>query len=314
MKKHHKKILDRWRSEGGYREVLRVAIPLVLSTGAWGVQHFFDRMFLTWYSAEALAAAMPAGILNFTIMGLFLGIATYVNTFVAQYFGAERYTRIGPVLWQGIYVALFAALIHLILIPFSKPFFHFVGHEHRVMGLEIVYFQILCLGAGPVIGSATLAGFYSGRGQTLPVMWVNFAATIVNIILNYILIFGHFGFPSMGIRGAGIATVVSGFFSFFVYIVMIGKRSHNKTYHTLRGWRFDHRLFFRFMRFGLPNGIPFFLEHICFTAFTLMVGRLGTIPLAACGMLPPFCLFAFALPPVSLCSFISPFFSLPRTE
>jgi len=260
MEKIIKMTIERWHGEGGYREVLQIATPLVLSTGAWAVQHFFDRMFLTWYSADALAAAMPAGILNFTIMGLFLGISGYVNTFVAQYFGAGQNHRIGPVLWQGVYVALFAALVHLALIPLAKPFFQFVGHEPEVMRLEIIYFQILCLGAGPVVGSAALASFYSGRGKTLPVMWVNFAASIVNIVLNYILIFGNLGLPALGIKGAGIATVISGFFSFFLYVAIICRKNHEKLYHTRTGWRFDRPLFMRFMRFGLPMGFRSFLN------------------------------------------------------
>ncbi len=281
MKNAINKTKERWHTEAGYHEVLRVAFPLVLSTGAWAVQHFFDRMFLTWYSADALAAAMPAGILNFTIMALFLGTSGYVNTFVAQYFGAGQNNRIGPVLWQGVYIALFAAVVHLALIPLAKPFFQFVGHDPKVMRLEIIYFQILCLGAGPVVGGAALASFYSGRGKTLPVMWVNFAATVLNIILNYILIFGRLGLPPMGITGAGIATVISGFFSLFVYVAIICRRSHEEAYQTMSGWKFNRPLFLRLLRFGLPNGIPFFLEHVCFTAFCLMIGRLGIIQLAA---------------------------------
>ena len=281
MKDPIKSTTERWHGKGGYREVLAVAIPLVLSTGAWAVQQFFDRMFLTWYSADALAAAMPAGILNFTIMAFFLGISSYVSTFVAQYFGAGRNGRIGPVLWQGIYIALIAGLIHVALIPLAEPFFQFVGHDPEVMQLEIIYFQILCLGAGPVVGSAALAGFYSGRGKTLPVMWVNLAGTVVNIALNYILIFGYLGFPAMGIKGAGIATVISGFFCFFVYMAITCRRAHEKDYRTLTGWRLDRPLFMRLLRFGLPNGIPFFLEHLCFTAFILIVGRLGKVELAA---------------------------------
>ena len=61
----------RWNSDGGYREVLVIAIPLILSTATWSVQHFVDRMFLTWYSPEAIAAAMPAGMLNFTIISIY---------------------------------------------------------------------------------------------------------------------------------------------------------------------------------------------------------------------------------------------------
>ncbi|MFC1531834.1 hypothetical protein ACFL7M_00490 [Thermodesulfobacteriota bacterium] len=63
---------ERWTTDGGYRQVLVIAIPLILSTGAWSVQHFVDRMFLSWYSPETIAAAMPAGILSFTVMSLFI--------------------------------------------------------------------------------------------------------------------------------------------------------------------------------------------------------------------------------------------------
>ncbi len=81
-------IRTRRSAESGYREVLAVAFPLIMSTGAWSIQHFVDRMFLTWYSPETVAASMPAGMLNFVVMSLFIGTASYVGTFVAQYYGA----------------------------------------------------------------------------------------------------------------------------------------------------------------------------------------------------------------------------------
>ncbi|HFE53176.1 MAG TPA: MATE family efflux transporter, partial [Bacteroidetes bacterium] len=140
---------ERWIREGGYGELLALAIPLILSTGAWSVQHFVDRMFLTWYSPEAIAAAMPAGILNFTLMSFFLGTAGYVNTFVAQYYGAQRYERIGPAVWQGVYVALIGAVLIAATIPLAPGFFRLVGHERTVQLYEVSYYQILCVGAFP---------------------------------------------------------------------------------------------------------------------------------------------------------------------
>ena len=65
----------RWGAEGGYRELFKLAIPLIVRTGAWSVQLFFDRTFLTWFSRKAVAAAVPAGVLNFTIVSLFLAIS-----------------------------------------------------------------------------------------------------------------------------------------------------------------------------------------------------------------------------------------------
>ncbi|MBU0735210.1 MAG: MATE family efflux transporter, partial [Proteobacteria bacterium] len=271
----------RWKSEGGYREFLVIAVPLILSTGAWSVQHFVDRMFLSWYSAEAIAAALPAGILNFCIMSLFIGTASYVSTFVAQYHGAERHHRIGPVLWQAIYVSAFGGIVLICMIPFAQPIFSLVDHDPLTQRYEIEYFRILCLGAGPAIAATALSGFFSGKGQTWPIMWVNALATAVNLIMDYALIFGKWGLPEMGIRGAAIATVFSGIFSFLAYLALISTADHNRTYWTLKGWKPEKELLLRLLRFGFPSGVQFFLDMAGITLFILLVGRLGTVSLAA---------------------------------
>ena len=78
-------IRSRWTAPGGYREFLVIAFPMILSTASLSIQHFVDRVFLTWYSTDALAASLPAAMPNFVFVSLFLGMAGYVNTFVAQY-------------------------------------------------------------------------------------------------------------------------------------------------------------------------------------------------------------------------------------
>jgi len=271
----------RWNSPGGYREVLVIAIPLILSTATWSIQHFVDRMFLTWYSPEAIAAAMPAGMLNFSMVSIFMGTAGYVTTFVAQYYGARQFHRIGPALWQGVYISLFGGLLILCAIPFAESFFSLVGHSPLVQQNEVAYFEILCLGGGAYAASYALSGFFSGRGKTWPVLWVNVATTVVNLVLDYALIFGHWGFPELGIRGAGIATVVAGVFSLLMFFALLCSGSNNDTFHTIKGWRLERDLFVRLLRYGFPSGVQFFLEMAGFTAFVLLVGRLGIASLAA---------------------------------
>jgi MATE family multidrug resistance protein len=274
-------VVDRWSRENGYRRILVIAIPLILSTGSWSIQHFVDRMFLTWYSADAVAAAMPAGMLNFTAISLFMGTSAYVSTFVAQYHGAGRYERIGPALWQGLYIALIGGVAILALVPLAGPIFRFVGHEAAVQQQEIAYFRILCLGSVAPIASAAMAGFFSGRGRTWPILWANALSTPVNVVANYALIFGHWGFPELGIEGAAIATLISAFTTLLIYLVLLSRRDHDLRYHTVRGWRYDRHLFGRLMKFGLPNGVQFFIDMAAFTTFILFMGRLGTVPLAA---------------------------------
>ena len=187
----------RWSCEGGYHQFLVIAVPLILSTGAWSVQQFVDRMFLSWYSPDMIAAAMPAGILNFTVMSVFIGITSYTGTFVAQYYGAGRYDRIGPAIWQGVYVSFIGGVLLLCLIPLATPIFTRIGHAPMIIKHEVAYFQILCFGGVPAIASASFSAFFSGRGKPWPVMWVNTATTAFNLILDYALIFGKWGFPEM---------------------------------------------------------------------------------------------------------------------
>ena len=215
-------------------------------------------MFLAWYSAEAIAAAMPAGLLNFAIMSFFIGTASYVGTFVAQYYGAGVKARIGPAVWQGVYLSLAGGVILLTMIPLAGPIFKLVDHESSILRQEVIYFQYLCLGGFPVIAASALSGFFTGLGRPWPVMWVNMLATAVNLFLDYGMIFGNFGFPEMGIKGAAIASVIAGVSSFVIYVVLMGRPDLNRIYGTLSGWRPDRELLGRLVRFGVPAGVQFF--------------------------------------------------------
>ena len=272
---------NRWHREGGYQEVLRMAIPLVLSTGSLSIQHFVNRMFLTWYSSETIAAVLPAGLINFSLMSIFIGTAAYVNTFVAQYYGAKRYERIGPAVWQGVHFALIAGVVVLPFYPLADKIFSFGGHTPGIQMLEVQYFQILLFCAFPVTASSALGSFYAGRGKTWVVMWLNLIATVINVIFDYGLIFGRLGLPEMGIRGAAIATVISQFVQLFLYVILMSQKKYRQIYNISHGFKLDRDLFKRLLKYGIPNGLTFCLDLLGFTIFIMIVGRFGTIPLAA---------------------------------
>jgi MATE family multidrug resistance protein len=274
-------IKNLWFRQGGYAEVLRTAFPLILSTSAWTLQQFVDRMFLTWYSPSAIAASMPAGILNFTFVSLFFGTVSYVTTFVAQYHGAGISERIGPVIWQSVYLSFVGGVLIALLIPFASPVFRLIGHSPEVQAEETVYFRILCAGSFFPILNGALSGFFSGRGKMWPLLWANLAGTAVNIVLDYGMIFGNLGFREMGIAGAGIATVLSGFAGTLFYVVAMAKNRANVEKYSLGRSRVDLGLTGRLLRYGSPNGVQFFLDIVGFSAFLLIVGRLGTSSLAA---------------------------------
>lgn len=266
--------------EGGYRDVTRVAIPLVLSTSAWTIQHFVDRMFLTWVSPDAVAASMAGGILQFTIVGLFLGTAGYANTFVAQYVGAGRPERVGPAIWQGLYFCLFSSVFAIPMVLLADPLFDWIGHEPAIAEQEKIYFRILWYVMFFHTSAAVMPCFYTGRAKTWTVMWVNVVTTIINGLLDYAMIFGHWGFPAMGIRGAAIATAIALVFNATVFFLLLMQKKYRDEYAMLSGWRFDPELFRRFLRFGVPSGLQLSLDVLSWTLFIMIIGRIGKAELA----------------------------------
>lgn len=258
-----------------------MALPLILSTASLTLTLFVDRLFLSWYSRSAVAAATPGGITYFTICSLFMGTAQYVNTIVAQHHGAGDRPSCARAVWQGIYFALLSAPLILAAIPLGSEVLARSGHDPAVVDLEIEYFSILMLGGAALPLNGALSSFFSGRGQTLVVMWGNVLGNVANAFLAYVLIFGKFGFPEMGIRGAGTATAVTIAVPALFWFILFLAPWYQETYRTRREFRPDKRMFVMLLRYGLPSGIQFFLDIASFTMFVLLVGRLGEARLAA---------------------------------
>ena len=270
-----------WNRPCGGAEVMSVALPLVISTGFFSLLLFTDRMFLLWYATDAMAAAMPAGVLYWATICFPLGITSYVTTFVAQYHGANRPERIALVTWQGLRLGLYATPLFLLLIPITPWLFAAAGHEPSLVLQETLYFQVLMFAAGPSVMSEAVAGFYTGRGLTRIVMFVNIAATLVNIVLDYLWIFGAFGFPQMGIEGAAWATVVSSWFKLGCFLVLMHDRATREAFSVVAGRRLDATLLRRLLRFGSPAGLQYLVEAGGFTLVMLKMGQLGPVPMAA---------------------------------
>jgi len=129
-----------WSGPCGCRDVLRIAMPLVLSSLSWTVLTFVDRMFLLWWSEESLAASFPASLLWWLSLCCPLGICMYASTFVSQYFGAGQERKIGPVVWQAVWIGLALTPIAMLPVLFSESIFHWAGHMDSVRVQENTYF------------------------------------------------------------------------------------------------------------------------------------------------------------------------------
>lgn len=269
--------LSRWRG------LLSVAWPLIIANSFWNIQLTIDRIFLGNYSTEALGAAMAVMGVFWVPMALLQGTANYVMTFVAQYFGAKEHQKIGAAVWQSLYVSFFGGVTFLLLIVGSPFFFKMVGHSPGVQALEIDYFNALTFSALPTAIVAAVSGFFTGLGRTRTVIGINLTGLLLNVLFDWLLIFGNLGFPQLGIAGAGYATALATLGSAIYGLALMFRPRNAEDFGLLRDWGINLELLKRFLKFGFPSGLQWAFEGLAFTVFLVIMGHLpaGDAALAA---------------------------------
>ena len=266
---------------GSLRELAHVAVPLILSSGSLSATNVVDRIFLARFDPDALAAVTPAGMLHWTGMSLFLGVALTVNTFVAQYGGAGRLGRAAASVWQGVWVSPGAGAAFAAAVPFAGALFDLAGHPPRVRDYEVEYVRVLCYGAVPMVAGFALSGWFAGRGRTWTVMAVNAVLAAVNVGLDRVLIFGLGPIPAFGVAGAAGATTAAFTVACGLYLLLAGRGSGEERRRFWGAWRPEFPLMGRLLRFGLPTGLHLFADLTAITAFLLLLGRMGSAELQA---------------------------------
>ena len=259
---------------GSFKEVLIIAMPLILSSSCHAMNMFVDRLMLTRYSAAASAASFTGGLTHFTLSCLLFGTVSYTGTFVAQYAGANKIHRIGITVWQGIILSLAGGALLATGIWWAPWMFSLFRHDPAVTAQEVIYFQVLSGGTFVFLLNAALNSFWSGRGRTVVVLVISIIITLFNIPLNYLFIFGRFGFPELGAAGASLGTVLAEMIGVAVCLVLFFRKSARKRYHTL-SCRPDWNLLRRMLRFGLPNGVQLALDLVAFNVFGILLGCYG---------------------------------------
>ena len=276
----------RWRGVNGYRHLLCLGLPMMASSISVSAMLFTNRLFLSHYSLEAVAASLPAGVTYVTVTAFFQGLVGYVSVFTAQYTGAGRPRRAAVALWQGLYLAVFSGLL-IGLTYFAAPFmFRLGGHPGPIRELETLYYRILCVPAALHLVFLALASFLAGLGRTRVVMWVDLAGALINIPLSYFLIFGlRLGglqvLEAHGAPGAAAASAISWLAVAVIFALIVFNRKMEASHGVFQAWKPDLKLIRRLIAYGLPGGIQRFMELAAFTFFAFAVGRLGEIYLAA---------------------------------
>jgi MATE family multidrug resistance protein len=257
------------------RELVAVALPMIASQASETVMLFVDRLFLSWLGKVHIAASMSGGLSTFVFTSLFAGIVGYTNAIVAQYYGAERNDRCVEATVQGTYLSFALVPAAYLLIPLVQHFFVIVGHSAEQVRLESTYFGILMLSAPFVLLRQVFVGFFLGIGRTRIVMAANVVGMVINVPLNYVLIFGHMGFPALGIRGAAYGTIAGSGTILFILLIAFFRHQLYRSYAGTGRFKLRWDLIRRLVRFGLPAGTELFLNVFAFNLFVQLMHSMG---------------------------------------
>ena len=271
---------DYWFDRRKYSEIIRLSVPLILSHAGFVLMGFTDGMFLAKYSPEAIGASGMSGMVNWLVASLFIGVVGYAGTITANNIGAQREDMIGSVIWQSVYLAFAFGAVSFLLGFLAEPLYQLIGHDDVVRQYETDYLRIALFGNVTFFLSAALAGFMSGRGDNVRLMLAQLSGQLLNILLDYLMIFGHLGLPEMGVAGAALATVLSALLPSFILLCYFLRKSSRERYHSGK-WRINVAIICKLWRFGIANGIQMCIDATLWSVFLLLIGRIGAVELSA---------------------------------
>ncbi len=267
------------------RETLVLGLPLIGSHLAQMALHVTDTVMVGWYGVVPLAAVVLGASSFFIIFVVGSGFAKAVMPMVAAALGRDDEAQVRRDTRMGIWLSIIYGLVVYPIFWWSEPILLALGQQAEVAAMAQDYMRIAGLGMVPALIVTVLQSYLSALHRTQVVLWVTLVAVLVNIGVNWALIFGNAGFPEMGARGAAVATVVVQVLSLVALALYAHLLPDLRRFHLFqRFWRPDWHAMGQVFRLGVPIGLTGLAEGGMFQASALMMGWIGTVELAAHGI------------------------------
>jgi MATE family multidrug resistance protein len=262
-------------------ELLRLALPMVVSQGTFAVMIFTDRYFMSQIDPVHMAAALGGGVASFFSFCFFIGLFSYANALAAQYLGAGEPEKCPKVVTQGMVMTAMSVPFLTLITFLVAGIFEGMGHEPAQVELERTYYLILMSGVIVTLAKTVISSYFAGIGRTHVVMICDVFGLIINVPLCYVMVFGKLGFPALGIIGAGVSTVVATVLAFLLFVAFYFHKEHRIKFNVQRSFSLDTKILRRFWRLGFPSGLELFLNVAAFNLFLLMFQSYGVAEGAA---------------------------------
>jgi MATE family multidrug resistance protein len=267
------------------RPMIRLAAPLAMAELGWMIMGFVDTVMAGRLSPAAIGAGSLGGMLFFPIVICGTGMLYGMDTEVAQNFGARDDTACRRSLIQGLWLAAAIAPVAMIVLAAMLPLLRAVHTNPNVMELLDPFVKALIWGVLPLLLGTALRRYVQAINIVKPITFASVSANIINFVGNWMLMYGHWGAPRMGLTGSGISTSIARTYILLVLVATLlwHERQHGYPLFHM-SWRPDLELIRRLATLGFPVAIQILAEGAVFGIVTALAARLDEVSLAAHGI------------------------------
>ncbi len=285
--------------KGEFVAMLRLGVPLAAANLLQMAVYAIDVIFVAQLGTKQLAAITLAtsvyGIAIFCSLGLIGAVAPMAATALGR--GRHALREMRRSFRMGLWMSAFAGIFVMIVALGGEPLMHATGQDPEVANMAGDYLQILSIAAIPVVASNVLRIFVSTLDKAVIATWVTVLALVVNSFGNWVLIFGNLGAPALGLRGAALASLITGLAVLAAYIAIIQADRHMRRHYLFgRLWKPDWPRLAEIWRIGLPIAALTLAEGGLFGAAAFLTGALGALQLAAHTVALQLAALAFQVP------------------
>ncbi len=264
------------RERSPLAELATIAIPAVIAMISHPAKLFVDARMVAVLGPEELTAQGDGGLVAFFPTAALIGGLSVISTYVSQNLGAGRPQRGAAYLWNGLWICALFSVLALGFALFVEPIFVWMGHEAPRIALETSYCQILLYGAFFSVAPRAVGNYFYGLHRPNIVMAAAGVGFFANVFFNWLLIYGNWGCPALGLDGAAWATVAASAVEFAIPFTLFLLPSFDARFHTRRAWRLSAPILHDLWRIGWPGAVMVGNELLCWAIFMgAIVGGLG---------------------------------------
>lgn len=265
-----------------FKTNINLAVPVMLGQLGHVLVGFADNVMVGELGATALAAVSLANSIFFIMMGLGVGFSFAITPLIAEADGTKNYLEGKKNYQHGLVIlSIFGVVITGVLL-FLRPFLSMMNQPEEVVALAIPYYEVLAFSMIPLLIFQAIKQFTDGLSHTKYAMIAILSSNVVNVLLNYILIYGKFGAPELGIKGAAIGTLVSRFIMIGTLLYFIKYRKEFKPYNiVVSWWSLEKERVLNIFKLGYPTALQMFFEIGIFASGVILSGMIGAKEQAA---------------------------------